>query len=92
MFFGEMADHVADLVNLAALHDRSLARRLPHSREQGFAAIQNIQPRNFEIHAAFLQIGQQLLDHRGVFAWPPDAALAPASARVPSRPCAVINC
>ena len=49
MFFGQVIDDVAPLVDLAALDERRLARVTAHRRCQRLAAVQDIQPRHAEV-------------------------------------------
>src|SRR5581483_3478978 len=66
VFFRQMSQHVANLVYLASLHDGRLAGGLADGCKESFAAVDDIQPRNFEIDAPLSQIPQQLPDDGSV--------------------------
>src|SRR5438552_3216751 len=65
-----MIQHVAALVDLAALDRRRFARVLFHGRCQGLAAVQNVESWFGEIEPATHQIAKQFTDYRGVFRGP----------------------
>ena len=62
LFIRQMIEHVAPLVNLAALDRSRLAGMLFHRRRQCLPAIQNVKPRLIEIESAVHQIAQEFAD------------------------------
>ena len=56
LLVGQMIQHVAALVNLAALDRRRLTRVLFHGRGQRLATVQNVEPRFGEIEPATQQV------------------------------------
>ena len=67
LFIGQMIQHIAPLMDLAALDRRRLAGMLLSPPRQRFATIQNIESRLAEIESAIHQIAQQLAHYGGVF-------------------------
>jgi hypothetical protein len=62
-----MTTDISHLVNLAALHHCGRAGKVFDGQLECLAAIEYVQPRNFKIHAAGLQISKEFFDHRAVF-------------------------
>ena len=66
VLFRQVIEHVAPLMDLAALDAGGLARMTTHRRSQRLTAIQHIQAGHAEVQAASGQITEQLANHRGV--------------------------